>query len=64
MGTLNLSKKEFRKQYSEYRKILRNSFSLGKAEFINSLNSNSIFREISTKIDKPVSVKIWLYKNC
>ena len=60
---MNLTKREFKKQYSDYRKSLNDSYYLGKESFINQLNSNSIFRSISFKLEKPVSVAIYLYKN-
>ena len=60
---MNLTKKQFKSQYSNYRKRLNDSYFLGKDAFIKQMNSNSIFREVSTKMERPVSIKIWLHKN-
>ncbi|WP_134344492.1 hypothetical protein [Flavobacterium psychrophilum] len=60
---MNLTKKEFKSQYSTYRKRLNASYLLGKDDFIKQMNSNPVFREVSTKTERPVSFKIWLHKN-
>jgi hypothetical protein len=59
---MNLTKKHFKRQYSEYRRNLSNSYHQGKEAFMICLNSNDVFREISVKKDKPVSISVYLYK--
>ena len=58
---MNLTKKEFKRQYSDYRKQLNDSYPLGKDAFIRQMNSNSTFREVSTKIEMPVSIRVYLH---
>lgn len=58
-----MNKPQFKKQYSAYRKALRNQHSLGRTAFMNALNSNRIFREIQCRTIRPVSIKCWLALN-
>jgi|688.fasta_scaffold269597_5 hypothetical protein len=60
---MNLTKKELKSQYSMYRKHLNEAYNRGKESFVEQLNSNEIFRAMSSKSERPVSVKVWLYKN-
>ena len=54
----------FKTDYSSYRKRLSEAISYGNSEdFKNVLKSNILFFEISSKEEKPVSKKIFLYKN-
>ena len=54
----------FKKDYSDYRKRLADAYSFGSREdYKNALKSNILFFEINSKEQKPVSKKIFVYKN-
>lgn len=57
------SKKEFKKQYSEYRKHLKKMVICSASLYSQALDLNPLFRRIYLKHEYPVSVKIWLYLN-
>lgn len=60
-----MQKSVFKKEYSLYRKALNQSFYKGKEAYLLALKSNHFFRDIllSKSLNKPVSLKIWLYIN-
>lgn len=61
---MNLTKKEFKKLYSEYRKKLSDAVNYGGLEkFHEIMISDMTLREIRCKTEYPVSLKIWSYKH-
>lgn len=59
----SLSKSEFKKQYSMYRKTVSSSMKLGRESFCEAIDTNKSFKVCLIKHVMPVSVKIWLYLN-
>jgi hypothetical protein len=55
-----MTKEEFKKKYSEYRKALKVAYRFGKESYIKALYSSKLFNEIYSKEVRPVSIKCYL----
>jgi hypothetical protein len=62
---MNLTKTEFKSQYSNFRRDLKSSYKLGIEDFRKTMRSNLFFSEIYANCNdkKPVSIKVWIYIN-
>ena len=55
-----MTKEEFKKKYSEYRKQLKVAYRLGKESYIKALYSSQLFNDVYSKEVRPVSIKCYL----
>jgi hypothetical protein len=58
---MNMKREDFKRAYSEYRENVRDAFKLGMGPFSDAKCSNPVFRRISDKDIRPVSIAIWTY---
>ena len=58
-----MTKSQFKKQYSAYRKMLKERFGFGREAYCDALHSNQFLRKIYQRNVRPVSIKCWLAFN-